>query len=280
MSLGISQFAQPGDAKTPSGTIWGDCPGFDMVDLGQGYFGHDDFMGITPFTSTSASSALGNGSFGLVGDVTAVFSAVAGQGGILKVITAATDNNGFVIRSEGLGKIVKNSGQKLWFEAAVSPFTLGDQALFIGLTTEANATQDIIADNPSTSARAALTAATVLGFVSAQSTTVNKMDIVYAKAAGTPVVVATDVLSSTAITDQGGTIQALAAATLIKYGIYFDGRDNITFYVNGYKVAAMDVDSTVDQATNMVAAINHKSGGATALGIYADFGRYGFQVRR
>jgi hypothetical protein len=42
--------------------------------------------------------------------------------------------------SQPLGTIVRNSGNKFWFEARIELATLGDGGIFVGLTTEANAT--------------------------------------------------------------------------------------------------------------------------------------------
>jgi hypothetical protein len=49
--------------------------------------------------------------------------------------------------------------------------------------------------------------------------------------------------------------------------------------VNGYKVASQEVDSTVDQSSNLVAVLNIKSGSASAKSVSVDWIRYAYQAR-
>jgi hypothetical protein len=280
MAFGSIGFSQSGDAAAPSGSIWGDCPNSLLEDLGLGYFGHEEFLGNTEIASFADASVFGSGKFNVDADTGALSAKASEVGGYATITTGANDNDAIVLKGQPLGAIVRNSGNKLWLEARIELATLFDGGVAFGLTTEANATRDIIADNPSNSVVAALTAATFIGFVTKQTASaIASIDAKYAKSTGTPVVVLTDVTNSTTLTAAGGTAAALAATTEVKLGVYFNGRDSLQFYVNGYKIGSVDVDSTVDQSSTLVPVLTIKTGTANAKAISADWVRYAFKAR-
>lgn len=278
MSLGAIGFSQIGDAGQPSPSIWGDCPNTLLTDKGLGYFAHEEFLGNIEIASFADASVFGSGLLDVDAD-TGVLAPLTGKtGGYAKFSTGATDNDAIALFSAPLGKMVRNSGNKMWVEGSFQFAALGDEALFLGFTTEANATRDVIADNPSNTVVAALTAATVVGFVTVQAASaIATVDAKYAKSTGTPVVVLANVTNATAI--PLASRASLAATTDLKLGLRFDGRKTLTFYVNGYKVASQEVDSTFDQATNLVAVLTVKSGSASAKAVSVDWFRYAFQSR-
>lgn len=280
--LGIVDFGQPGVNAQPSPNIWGDCQRSAIEDLGLGNYAHVDFLGATTGTLAATLDGLQasfEGKLKLDNDTNLILSQKASEvGGYLKAVTAASDNDAFCLFSAPLGPITLKSGQKFWLEARFEFSELTDSAFFFGLTTEANATRDIVADNPSTSAVAGLTAATSIGFVSVESgSAIATINAKYAKAAATPVTVLADVFASTAIATADRV--AVAATTEMKLGIRFDGRDKLHFYANGYKVATVTVDSTIDQTSNLAVAFNYKVGTAAAKGMSIDWIRYAFQAR-
>jgi hypothetical protein len=280
MGLGHVGFSQAGDAGQPSPSVWADSPNTLLQDKGLGYFGHEDFLGNIEIASFADASVFGSGLLDVDAD-TGVLAPLTGKtGGYAKFSTGATDNDAIALISQPLGTLTRNSGKKFWFEVSFQLATLFDGGIFVGLTTEANATRDVVADNPSNAAAAGLTAATVVGFVSKQTASaIASFNAVYAKAAGTPVTVLADVMASTAISAAGGTIAALAATTDVKLGFRFDGRKTLEFFVNGYRVAAQEVDGTFDQTSNLAAVVNVKSGSASAKAVSLDWVRYAFQSR-
>lgn len=271
-------FSSIGDQNQPSPSIWADCPKTLLKDKGLGYFAHEEFLGNLEVASFADKSVFGEGFLDVDCD-TGVLSPLTGKtGGWASIATGANDNDAFALVSPPLGTITLKSGSKLWAEASFQFAALGDEAFFFGVTTEANGTRDVIADDPSNSAVAGLTAASVIGFVTQQaSSAIVKFDAKYAKATGTPVVVLTDVTNATAI--PSASRASLAATTPVKLGLRFDGRDKIRFYVNGYLVATQTVDSTVDQTSNYVVAFSAKSGSASAKTISPDWIRYAYQSR-
>lgn len=279
-SPGIIGFSQIGAAQQPSPSIWADCRNTLLRDLGLGYFAHEEFLGNIEIATFADASVFGSGFFDVDADTGALAPLTGVTGGYAKFTTGANDNDAIAIFSQNLGKIVRNSGNKLWLEANFNFTTLPDAGFFFGFTTLANATRDVVADNPSNSAVAGLTAATVVGFASAQaSSAIATLDAKYAKSTGTPVTVLANVTNATAITAAGGTVGNLVAATDRKLGIRFDGLHKIEFYVDGYLVASQDVDGTVDQTSDLVAVMNYKTGTANARALSFDWIRYASQLR-
>src|SRR5882724_4887630 len=137
MALGYIGFGAVGHMAFPSPSLWADCLNTILNDKGLGYYQAFDFLGQD---TSPASTALATGIETFTGAGTAVYGAAAsGTYGpnVLSMATGATDNNNTAIFMEELGQIVRNSGNKLWFEARVAPAALGDTAFFIGLATRA-----------------------------------------------------------------------------------------------------------------------------------------------
>lgn len=267
---GVTNFAQAGDADQPSPAIWADCPNTLLQDKSLGVFGHAEFLGggeIPAGTTVTAAmvAALGYGSLGLALDTdlddVVITHKAAELGGYLDLQTGASDNDAVALISEPFGRIVKNSGKKLWFEARVELGALADQGFFVGLVEEANQTVDVVAAN----AGALISTDSFIGAQVLNDDT-DGLDVVYQKDGGTPVTV-----KSAAAT--------VAANTEVKFGLRFDGRDKIHFYVDGVKVATQTVDSTVDQAHDLGVFIGLKTGTAAAQSFAVDWVRYGYQIR-
>lgn len=311
MAYGALGFSQLGNVNQPSPSIWGDSGNQLLNDLGLGGFFSQDFRGdyATPAATTTAP-----GIETVTGAGTSVFgnasSATYGPH-VLSMATGATDNNNTGIFGEELGQIIRNSGQKFWFEARIAVGALGDTAFFVGLATRAGATTattGILSDNPSNSAAATTVGVTNIGFISAQTASaIATVNAVYKKGSATAVTVLADVTNATALIAEqavqatgvvitqaaavtaqataplGEGIQVaygnLVAASFRKFGVRFDGQKTLEFYVDGVMVARQDVDSTVDQAAYYIPVIAAKNGASTALTLEVDFVRAGYQQR-
>lgn len=278
MGFGKIGVSTSGDASAPSGSIWGDCPNRLLEDLGLGYFAHEDFVG----TSTGILAATldinqwsANG-LKIDADTDTVLTQKAGeQGGYLDIETDGDDNDAAAIFTQPIGKIVRNSGNKLWFEVRLELGVIGDQGVFVGLTEEAGLSRDVLADDIASNG---VITESLIGFLCDNGDT-NAFDIVLRKDAGAVVNVLNDATASASLTAAGGTAASLLADTEVKLGIYFNGRDTISFMVNGYKVASYDVDATVDQGKLYGGIVAIKTGTAAAQSIAVDFTRAAAQLR-
>lgn len=271
MSIGTASIAVAGAAAQPSPAIWADCRTTELLGQGLGYYVHNDFLGDTATEPGIAADADSGTTY------TAAATATYGPN-VEAVLVSNTDNNAVALRTAALGKIIRGSAQLFHAEIRLAVGALGDSAFAFGLTTLANATRDVVADNPSTSAQATLTSATFIGFVSVQaSSALATVNIVNRKTTGTEVSIATNVTNATAIALANRS--NLVANTFVKLGLRFDGNKTLHFYVNGVRVARYEVDTTVDQATDLCVVFNQKTGAATQIINYVDFIRAAYQLR-
>lgn len=278
MAYGDIGFSQIGDSRQKSPSIWGDCPNTLLQDKGLGYFVHEDFLG-GPVVNTTITSALlgrlsvGNG-FSIDGDDDTVLTHKAAEiGGYLDLETDGDDNDAAAYFTQPLGPITRNSGNKLWAEIRIELGAVADQGVFFGIAEEAALSRDVIADNIASNG---VIGESLMGFLVDNGDT-NAFDIVLRKDGGTVVNILNDSTNSVAI--PLASRASITADVEFKLGIRFNGRDKIYFYVNGYEVAAYDVDSTVDQSKSYAAIFAIKTGTAAAQSIAVDFVSAGYSSR-
>lgn len=312
MSLGYVGASANGTVSVPSPSIWADCLNTVLNDKGLGYYLAQDFLGGY---NSPASTALAGGIETYTGVGTSVIDAAAsGTYGpnVLSMATGATDANNVAIHGEELGQIVRNSGNKVWFEARVAAAALGDTAFFIGLSTRAavrtTTTGLLIASGLSNNGAATTVAASTIGFISVQaSSAIATVNARYTKTSGTAVTVLADVTNASALQAYQATLPTgtvitqaagvtaqttapigeginiaygnLVAASFRKFGVRFDGYTKLEFYVDGNLVARQEVDSTIDQTAYYVPIVAAKNGASTALTLEVDFVRAAFQAR-
>lgn len=282
MTLGIIGYDNPGDADQPSPGIWGDCPNTILNDKGLGVFVHEDFQLPLAITITTDSAPVGNGSFSYKGDTdTSIASVADTPTGIVDIETDTTAGDAGTIVGNAFAKIVKNSGNKVWFEARVAPGDVDDDmGTFIGLVEEDGADEDVIADDPATNASTANV--TLVGFFQ-NNANADAYNAIYKKDTGTAVQVLADVTNATALPSdsRASLIDGVGAteAGFHRLGIKFDGRDKLSFWVDGYKVAEQTVDSTVDQTNWLAPIVAVKTGDAAAEKIFVDWVRCAYQKR-
>jgi len=293
MSVGEAIFGNPGDPAQPSPSIWTGCQRTLLRDLGLGYFAQEDFLAQVVTATGSVLTPIGSGAvLQMVNNAvtTTAITMEGTRGGIVTLTTPATDNTYFSLYSEPFAKIVRNSGNRVWAEASVAAKTLVDASFCVGLTTRTNAVATapgVLLDNPATqaaqgttAATAYLTAASFIGFVSRQiSSVLAKVDAAHLKSTTNYTADSSDITNSARITAGGGTAGNLVAATQLKLGIYFDGKTKLAYFVNGYKVKTVDVDSTFDQTSDYAFNISYKTGAAAANGLSVDWARYAYQER-
>jgi len=271
-----ANYSNPGAANQPSPSIWADCSKTLIQDLGLGYFAHEEFLGGATAAAVTAAVTVGNGNLTFDGDTDTVFTKKAAEiGGYLDIETDGDDNDAAAIFSAPLGAITKNSGNKLWYEVRIELGAVADQGVFVGIVEEAGASRDVIADNIASNG---VITESLAGFLVDNGDT-NAFDIVYRKDAGTVVNLLNDVINAVAITAVGGTVASLVADTEVKVGMRFDGVKHLYFYVNGYKVAALELDSTFDQSKTYNFIVAVKTGTGAAVSIALDWARFAYQSR-
>jgi len=185
------------------------------------------------FATVTANDEYSMDDFEMDFDAEARLTAVTGKlGGFMDVETGPVDNNAFAFFLRPFGEIERYSGKKMWFEVAMEPGALADQAIFFGFAEEDALSRDMISDNC-----AALIGESYVGFRVLNDET-GEVDAVYKLDAGTEVEVIADA------TNSGGLPATqrsdIVAGTVRKYGLRFDGRFTIEFFVDGYKVGSVE----------------------------------------
>ncbi len=168
MSLGYVGFSQVGNLQQPSPSVWADCLNTILNDKGLGKYIHQDFLGDYQIAAAGTAPGIENTS-----SASSVFAEAASATygpHVISLATSGSDNDHITLRGAEMIQIVRNSGKKAWFETRFAPGAVTDSAFAMGLTTRANAVVSAgpIQDNPSNSARAVMTAASLIAFVSTQ----------------------------------------------------------------------------------------------------------------
>jgi hypothetical protein len=242
-----------------SPSIWGDCPLAELNALHSGQFFDAKFDTGVP-TGVVASGVVRPTVAGLTleCDDDTVLARLATLKG-LRIETDADDNDAASLSSGPLGPITRNSGKRLWLEAIVAAGDVdADMGIFVGLVEPAGATRDVLADNV---AATAVVGESLVGFIQDNGDD-DALDIIYRKDAGTVVVVASDVTNSTAI--PVASRASLTDGAFFKVGIRFDGHETLSFYVGGYRVATLTIDTTFDQVKEYCAVLGIKTGTGAA----------------
>ena len=225
MSVSIVGVDTAGASDEPSPIIWGDCPNTLLNDLGLGTFVDARFDVGAP-TGVLASGVVRPSPFGLTIDCDddTVLAQLATKLG-LSIETDADDNDAAAIFTGPLGALVKNSGQRLWFEAIVAVGDVdADMGVFVGLTEPAGASRDVIANDIAANG---VIGESTIGFLQDNGDD-NAFDIVYRKDAGTVVNVLNDATNATAIA--AANRASLTDGAFFKLGIKFDGRETLQFF--------------------------------------------------
>lgn len=268
--MSVVSFSRPGPSDQVSPSIWGDCPNTLLEDLGLGFFRDIRFDG----RSVTALMDEDNDSV--------TYAQLDGErGGGISVTTGSSDNNAAALFLEPMGRIVKNSGNKLWFEAIVAPGDVdADLGFFVGLTerdaldgTTGSGARDVVADDAGSNA---LIDESCIGFIQDNGDD-DAFDAIYKKDDGTAVNPATDVTNDSALDSDEQA--SLTDGAFWKLGLKFDGKETLSWWVNGVKVAEQTVDDTIDQSHDLGPVLCIKTGAAAAEAFHVKRVRCAFQER-
>lgn len=272
MGTSLANFSQAGYSHRPSPSIWGDCPGYRLNEQGNGVYAFEDFLAEIAQTTTVDSLAVGSGVLAYKGNVDTEIASVADHlYGAIYMETDTTAGDAGALVSRVFGKIVKNSGNRLWFEARVAPGDVDDDmGTFIGLVEEDGADETVIDANPADNDATA--DVTLIGFYQNNGDP-DAYDVLVKNDTDDAVVAVDDATNASALGDDGA---SLTDNTFWKLGIRFDGRETIHFYVNGVEVGKYVVDSTVDQTNELAAIVAVRTGDGAAELLKVDWVRYAY----
>jgi hypothetical protein len=229
-------------ASLPSGKLWGDCP-FDSLVMNSRAFFEDFHAGILDAGTMVPT-------FQFAGDTTALTY----SGHSLVMTTGGTADNQSVLFRPPLQSITPNSNRKIWLEGRLTLSSIADAAgsMAFGLCESAMQAADAITDGH------ALANNDFVGF-SVLDSDGDSADAV-SKLASTLTQV---------VDDAAGT---LVASTYNKFGIHFDGRETVTFFVDGEIVGSQTVSSTYyDTDENLGVILTVKTDANATHAVTADW---------
>ncbi len=269
-------ISQIGVADRPSPSVWKNCPKTLLNDLGLGNFFHSEFLAVAP--NTTAEDLVYDGLV-LVGDTPVVVAAnvtpVDIFHGRMDIETDGDDNDAWALFVQTMASFNINSAQRVWLEARVNLGAAADQGMFFGFAEEDGLDVDIVVDGGAT-----VGGESMVGF-SVLSGDTGAVNAVYGLDAGTTVTVLADASRSAVITAGGGTVADFPVAdTYMKFGMYFDGRTTLRYFVDGHNVASVELDSSIfPNNVDMGPIWCLKTGTGAAVSGNIDWFRAAFQER-
>lgn len=267
-------YARAGVNAEPSPSIWDNCPLDALRVDGEGYFIHEDFLGGTEVFADGGPIG-GNNQLTLDGDTSTIPHKAAEVGGYQSLVTGANDNDALAMYTQPLDAIVLNSGRRMWFEVRleVNAAAFSDIAVFAGLAAESILSRDIVADDAAT--HTSVAANSLMGFVM----TANNQDdfqFIIKKDTDTALLISADVNNSTAL---GTGAARIALLTERKLGMYFNGKDTLSIFVDGVLVAKQVLTSTHIGTDTFAAIVSVKATAAAAKTLTVDWVRVAMEVR-
>ena len=224
--------------RTPSVSIWADCPTLQIAhDPSLGYHFYDDFRHFAPLTIALAA----NDKYTYAADtgVLVADSTATADGGHIFMDDLDTDNDaGFLGHGTYAPFARLSSSDKMWFEARYKRLTVADNdgGLFLGLfeTTVVPVSGTTLTDDASV-----LDASEDFVGWRILAADGDALEPIYQEGGNTIQAVGTG--STNAV--GSGNDRAIVADTFIKLGMKWDGT-RITYYVNGAVHAYYDVTSS------------------------------------
>lgn len=200
--------------------------GFPQLDPESAFTWVEDFIGnVTLPTSTGSS-----GGWKAEGDATYdVFAAAGSIGGQIQLTPETGSNNEVYFQLGEIGtetyiEYVKSSGKKSWIEFRVAFTSITNAAnILFGLASEGSAAANFIAD-----AGDDIADVDVVGFVIWEGDP-DAVDCIHQ-------------ITGSAFADPGLALVPVAG-TFYTFGIYFDGVETVSFYVDGEVVQTADLDT-------------------------------------
>lgn len=249
----MSDLVQYGnnDVYRPTGAIWADCPAsIIQSDPLVGCYIFADH--VTP--ANTADTRYEGFSILETNNSVAQVASTATLKGAVTWGSASTANDYHTMLTNAVYRLYKNSGKKMWCEIRFAPANVTDaqHSMCFGLTSNDGLVGDVIDDGG-----ADLISYSFIGWRVFDDDGDDCEFIHQATGAETNVAAAD---------------KALVAATYTKLGMRFDGKQTLFVYVDGEKVASINVDDLTHTKTDYLGLIySMKSATTEALSATVDF---------
>lgn len=273
MGYGIIGYSQANALNQPSGAIWGDCSSQELLDEGSGYFTYVTFTDSVTLPDLPSSAANSG-----------TFTQDANFDHACLFTTGTTSGNGNAAWTRPTAQLAPGSGQRFWFEAAVSLQDVTEvNGVFVGLVNKQGQTNALVQAASATKNSNLLTSVSGTSCVGfwMHGDTLGNFDAVYVNAVAgtggkTPTTVNTvlaNVLTANANNPNPANPNytpplppgALTNNTVVKLGLRYDGQQYLYFYVNGTQVAKLLVSAqSIDIASTYGGVVALTTGAAAA----------------
>lgn len=231
--MGYVDYRAAGTAGQPSPIIWATYNSLKAkADPGEYVEIWDDFTrgGVSTDTSVPGWNFVGTNA-----DVSQATDTVNGE---LILKGSGADNDSSFISSADVYLLARNSKKRFWFEACVKLSAAGaadDYAAFVGLIESTGATAELIADNGAT----VIDEDFVGFFADSNATTIQPWN--------TTINIGGDGSFPVNVTANSEAI----STSYVKLGMYFDGKETISFYVDGVQdVTTYNIDNLTGNTMN------------------------------
>jgi len=247
--MSVQDYGIAGDAAVCSPLIWKDLQmGAIAKDPSRYVHIWEDFDKVD--TTLAAAGAYGGW---LVKGTNSVVAALADESsGVITVGGGGTAHDDAYLHSNALYDLTMNNNKRFWFECRVNLADIDfDGGMFAGLAQYSACAADFIVDE----CEALVTTKDIIGFVGfSASSLMGNIEAVYQQEA------------DASHTDVDTNVGTMVNDTYMKFGMRFDGKKTVTYYVNGVVAATLDIDDLSDNSfTNKLAVIvGIKDTGGTA----------------
>ena len=226
--MSVQDYGIAGAADVCSPIIWKDCPmGAIRKDPSRYIHIFEDFVGGIIEDDVQPSI------FNLVGTNPDCIVVSDELNGVINLHGTGADNDSAFLKSNALYDLTMNNSKRFWFEARVKEVDEDvDHGSIIGLMEPTGCTAEGMAD-----ASADIIDEDFIGFIGiSDATNMGNYQAVYQNGgdgAHTDVVVAA---------------HSPADDVYVKLGMRFDGKQTVTFYVDGAVVGTLDIDDLTDNS--------------------------------
>lgn len=259
--MALTTHEEPSGGRAPSDTIWANCPKQLLIENGEGFYFHEEFLGGVADTVASGEQRpiIGRSLSFLGTDNTIITFKASEVGGYLDLATAGSNDNNWSIFSEPFCYLANNN-KKIWLEGRLElGDATGQQGFFFGLAEEAALALDLVANDCED-----LITETLIGFRLFDEE--DAVDIVAQLDGGAEVVIASDVTNLDVLDTVlgSGSKAVLTTDTEVKLGLRFNGTDLVEFFVNSVRVATWTLDATYydpDKSLGFISNLKECDGG-------------------
>lgn len=223
-------FIQHGDEATadttrsPSKSLWRNCPVLELIDTMRGVYLKDDFENAPDWGDSGSSTAIRNGYYAYVDSTCSIRPAATGFGELVFTTGSTTADKEVALTTggnRGVATVISSTAganRHVWFEARVKASSVSNVlSWYVGLAEEGCPADSLLADDGT-----GIASKDLVGFQVPEADG-DGLDAIHNAASATVTTLVAD-------------ITTLVADTYVKLGLQYDGT-SVSYWINGVKNA-------------------------------------------